>query len=318
MPNLVQTYALLDTDPGARGAFRIKREQASEWNSKGYGIFHTVQEFRGPRRVSNLVHINAWAVDVDVAKYVASPEAISTGLPLGEHGGNPTNQINLYKQKILADIQRGLIPTMVVETKNGFHIYWKAKDATQENWKAVMEHRLVPYYQADKKAKDLARILRTPGYYHLKNPAEPFLVRVIHSSKVEYSEREMLTFYPDVVTPEIQKKAHRKAMRENPGRKPFWEAVWNLDCEDALTRLSGSAHVGFETYTFRENASGTKNIYVNGKSTSCWIDREGRIGSMDEGGPTIAAWLNWFHKDWSKTIAIIKEVFPECQTQTLL
>jgi predicted metallopeptidase len=288
MPNLVQTYALHDADPsGHGGAIRINRASAAEWNAKGFGIFHTVQEFRGKRRLENLVHINAWAVDMDKGT----------------------------KPEMLERIKRGLTPTMVVETKNGFHVYWKAKDATRETWPHIVQNRLVPYYEADKKAKDLARILRTPGYYHQKDPSDPFLVKRFHYQHVEYSAAELLHFYRDTETAKKQKRLHAKTRKEHPLEGSFWDRVWGLDCEYALSRLSGTAHVGFETYDFKQNASGTKNIYVNGKSTSSWIDTEGRIGSMDDGGPTIAQWLNWFHKDYRRVVEIIKEVFPECSQE---
>jgi hypothetical protein len=287
MPNRVQTYVIHDSDPSQRGAKRIRREDAQSWNEKGYGIFHTVQEFHGPRRIENLVHINAWAVDIDKGT----------------------------KEEMLSQIGKGLVPTMLIETKSGYHVYWKARDATQENWRHIVENRLVPFYKADKKAKDLARLLRVPGFNHLKNPAEPFLIKAVHTKHVEYSEREMLHFYKDLLTQAKQKKLHNKTIKEFPQDGSFWERVWSLDCEYALSKLSGTEYVGGEYYDFKPNSSGTKNIYVNGKSTSCWIDHEGRIGSLDDGGPTIAQWLNWFHKDYSKTVSIIKEVFPECQAE---
>lgn len=291
MPNRVQTYAIHDSDPsGHGGAIRIKRSLAQEYNAKGYGIFHTVQEFFGARRIPHLVHINAWAVDIDKGT----------------------------KDQMLDKIKRGLPPTMVVETRAGFHVYWKAKDATKENWRALMELRLVPFYEADKKAKDLARLLRVPGFLHQKDPANPFLVKKIHEQRVEYSEREMLYFYKDLVTEKKQRKLHKKTQNDFPVQGSFWDRVWNLDCECALEKLSGTPHVGGETYEFKQNSSGTKNIYVNGKSTSCWVDLEGRIGSLDEGGPTIAQWLYWFHKDYSKVIEIIKKEFPECKAEQQL
>lgn len=289
MPNLVQTYVLHDSDPSSHGgAFRINRRDAAGWNEKGFGVFQTVQEFRGKRKIENLVGINAWAIDMDSGT----------------------------KPEMMARIKAGLIPTMTVETKKGYHVYFKAKDATQDNWKAIVEFRLVPFYQADKKARDLARILRVPGFFHMKDPNDPFMIKKVQYDHIEYSEREMFAAYPDLVTASKQKREHKKAMRAHPVTGSFWDRVWNLNCEYALDKLSGNPYVESEVYTFRENASGTKNIYVNGKSSSCWIDTEGRIGSMDHGGPTIAQWLNYFHKNYPKVVEIISEVFPECKADS--
>src|SRR3954454_14282930 len=130
-----QAWALHDSDPKNHPMVRIHPDQAAEYNARGYGIFQTVNEFQGPRRIQNLTRINAWAVDMD--------------------DGTKAEQ--------LARIKRGLVPTMVIETKRGYQVYWAAKGAKPEHWNAIVAARLVPYYGADTRARDLARILRMPG-----------------------------------------------------------------------------------------------------------------------------------------------------------
>ena len=279
-----QIWILHDTNPKIYPMRRIHFDQAQEFNSRGYGIFQTVNDFRGARKIINLTRINAWALDIDQGT----------------------------KAEMRGRIESGLVPTMVVETKRGYHVYFKAKNARFEHWKAIMEHRLIPFYKADQNAKDITRILRMPGFFHMKNPDEPFLVRKIWDWKVSYTEIQVAQFYS--VSKEKQKQEiHDIARRSTKKSDVFWEWIWNLDCENALMRLSGKHFVNGEVYSFKQNGSGTKNIFVDGKSTSCWIDREGRIGSFDKGGPTIAQWLNWFHKDYCKVVQIIREAFPECQ-----
>jgi len=155
--------------------------------------------------------------------------------------------------------------------------------------------------------------LRTPGYLHQKDPASPFLIEKRWEMKIEYSEQEMLMAYRNKKEEAEQKKKHEQAIKARPMDGSFWSNVWNLNCMHALEKLSGTRHVGEETYHFTENATGTWNIIVNGKGSACWIDRDGHIGSADGGGPTIAQWLNWFHKDYAKVVEIIAEVFPECR-----
>lgn len=282
-----QLYALHDTQPHERGGcFPIKYDQAKGLNSEGFGIFHTVNNFKGPRQIPNLTRINAWAIDMD--------------------GKNRT------KDEMWKVIERGLQPTMIIETKSGFHVYWKAKDAIAAHWNAIMLDRLVPYYGADPNARDLARILRTPGFFHMKNPADPFLIRElkpISLRKVGYTERQMARFYPSHAPPESP--ALREIKREVPKGNTFWDRVFSMDCEYALSILSGHDFVGGEVYTFRRNNSGTKNIYVNGKSTSAWIDAQGRIGSLSGGGPSIYQWLMWFHKNPKKVAGMLETAFPE-------
>lgn len=282
MSGMVQFYRLHDQDPGAHGgAVRIKPEEASEWNQKGFGIFHTINSFNGARKIENLTRINCWAIDMDEGE----------------------------KPAMLERVRSGLVPTRVVETKRGFHVYFAAKDAKPEHWNSIVLDRLVPYYGADKKARDMARILRAPGYYHLKDPASPFLVQTIWEWHVAYTEAQIAAFYPDQSAPE--RKAFVSEASKQGGGENFWQAVWNLDCQDALTRLSGRQEIGGEVFTFKPVSRGNLNIYVNGKSTSTFIDKSGRIGSLDGGGPTIAQYIRWYGKSWPETIRIIKELYPE-------
>lgn len=284
-----QLYALHDSQPGhPRGCFPVRRDEALDYNRQGFGIFHTVNNFKGPRQIPNLTKINAWAVDMD--------------------GKDRT------KEEMWKVIERGLQPTMIIETKSGFHVYWKAKDAIAAHWNAIMLDRLVPFYGADKNARDLARILRTPGFYHQKDPANPFLIRElkpISLRRVSYTERQMARFYPSHALPETPELTQIK--REVPKGGTFWDRVFSMDCEYALSILSGHDFVSGETYTFRRNNSGTKNILVNGKSTSCWIDANGRIGSLSGGGPSIYQWLMWFHKNPKKVAGMLATAFPELE-----
>lgn len=276
-----------------RGAIRIEARnraellnQASSWNRKGFGIFWTLNAFAGPRQITHLERINAWAVDMD-AGTKEEQRAKLNGSPLK--------------------------PSFVVETRRGYQAYWNAKDGLPAHWNGIVLERLVPYFGADKNARDLARILRVPGFLHQKDPARPFVVRVVHSLEVAYTERQMVMSFPVVVTND-EHKASRDAVKREArwqGSDDFWDQVYHLDCEEALARLSGHPAVSGEQYTFRRNANGNRNIIVDGKGTSCWVDRNGRIGSLDRGGPTIAQWLRWFGNSYADAAKIIKQLFPQ-------
>lgn len=271
-------------------------DRAHELNKKGYGIFVSINDFKTPqRRIANLKRVVSWAIDIDDAP----------------------------KEEQVERLRNGLTPSLVVESKRSLHAYWRAKDATLEDldktkqaWELVQADRLIPFYKADKNAKDIARVLRMPGFYHMKNPSEPFLVSKIWEFNVSYTLQQMLMFYPDANFKKKQEQEIKKTIRETTHIKTagdsFWEKAYSIDCETGLNRLSGHASVAGEVFTFKQNNSGTKNIIVNGKSTSSWIDKNGRIGSMSKGGPSIVQWLRWYNHSWVDTVKIIKEVFPEC------
>lgn len=282
-------YRMHDAEPN--GVVPVAKEDARNWNAKGFGIFKTVNEFKtAERRIANLQRICAWAVDMDAGS----------------------------KKEQLEKIRKSpLVPSSVVETKRGFQCYWRAKNAKPEHWNAIVLERLVPYFGADKNARDMARILRVPGFYHLKNPAEPFLVREVWSWDVAYHEEELARAFKRAGKPpeppeRTAERAHAAIAREQRVHgDDFWDRVWSMDCERGLERLSGHAAVRGELYTFKPVSNGNKNILVNGKGTSCWIDKAGRIGSLDKGGPTMATWLRWFGHSWSEVVRVLKAEFPE-------
>jgi len=279
-----------------RAAIPVEKSDARRWNTPelGFGIFMTVNEFNGPRRKECLKTIRAWAVDMD------------EGTKVEQH----------------AKLQRSpLVPTYIVETKRGYQAYWGAKDGRADHWNAIVLERLVPFFGADKNARDLCRILRVPSFLHLKDPNDPFLVREVWKQPVLYSERqiaEAFEWVPDRVAQrafhEEQRRAAEAEMRAQS--KPstitesFWDAVYALDCEDVLGRLSGHWAVGGERYKFVRTSRGRLNIYVDGKSSPCFIDEQKRIGSPSGGGPTVAQWLRWFKHDWKTVVAVLKEVCP--------
>ena len=258
--------------------------EAHKYNADGWGIFWTVNEFKGPRKKENLTRLRAWFVECD----------------------------SETKDKDLKRLQSKLMPSMIIESKRGFHAYWFAKDATVENYSDIIESRLVPYYRGDPNAKDISRILRVPDYFHCKDPTDKFLIRCVFvDPNLVYSESDILSAY-DVPQAEKKTLEVKQAFKMDfGGAGDLWERVYNIDCEQALIRLSGSGAVNGETYSFKRTGSGKLNILVNGKSTSCWLDGAKRIGSLDRGGPTIFNWLLWYNHDKKMTYSLIKQYFPE-------
>ena len=175
-----------------------------------------------------------------------------------------------------------------------------------------MLDRLVFLFGADSKARDLSRILRVPGYMHLKNPAEPFEIKRVWEYPVSYTEEQMIYTFPIPEREQVDSKVKQelRTVFKSDGNN-IWERVYNLDCEQALIRLSGHPAVGCEKFSFRRMSNGNLNILVDSKSTSCWIDRDKRIGSLDGGGPGVWQWVNWYQRDHKKTYAYMREVFGE-------
>jgi hypothetical protein len=261
-----------DQKPQVFGVQRITNScsEAKKWNEQGYGIFWTPNRIDGHKKNDNVTSIEFWFLDFDAK--------------------------NGTKEEHIARIEKSpIVPTYVVETKNGYHVYFKAIDGTKENWTEIM-NRLIFHFQSDK-IKAMSHMIRVPGFFHLKDPANPFLVKKIFSSDSSYTERQMGAIF----------KETRFLRNNNPN---FWKSVNDLPCEEGLLRLSGTDAVNGDTF-YCDFVGNVKRIFVNDEQTSSWIDRDGKIASLNGGGPGLFNWINWYHDDKKKTTEFIKKHFPE-------
>ena len=162
-------YALHDynVELKKQGAFEIKVEEVEKLNKEGYGIHICVNQFSGARKKDNLTKICYWLADID--------------------GGLKTEQKRLI-------LNLPLKPSIIVETKRGYHCYWRAIDATPKNFVEIQKG-LIKRLGADEACKDVTRLLRMPGTYHMKDPEKPFLIKIIYKSDKAYTEKKMLCAY---------------------------------------------------------------------------------------------------------------------------
>lgn len=159
-----------------------------ENQNHGYGTFFTVNGFTGGKRTNEtLVNINAFFVDIDFPHKMAKTE----------------DAIREYKQDLLMELVNDElpIPTYIVETKNGFHVYWVLErpiylnELNPEQQQELriqyrnVEEAILKRYEGDPGAKDVARVLRVPGTIHQKDPNNPYEVKIVH-----YSDECIYTF----------------------------------------------------------------------------------------------------------------------------
>jgi len=138
----------------------------------GCGIFFTVNETDGQgRKLANIVRVRAVWAECD--------HGLPESWPLEPHA--------------------------VVESSPGkYHVYWLVDGLSREDFAGVMA-RLVRDWGSDPNAKDLARVLRLPGFWHLKDPAQPFQVRIVTlEESLPYSAAAILQAFPPLVAPQPQ------------------------------------------------------------------------------------------------------------------
>ena len=159
-------------------------------NKKGYGVFFSINGFpaSGKADESQLLSLNANYTDFDVDQ----------GLPQDEKD-------RLIQEAIMAGITAGALPpTIINRTQKGAHLIWiylETLQPTPENltkWKSIQK-RLVRCFNGDTAAVDSARVLRLPYTLHLKDPENPFEIKIIsYKPEAKYTLDEL-----DITTPQI-------------------------------------------------------------------------------------------------------------------
>lgn len=74
-----------------------------------------------------------------------------------------------------------LAPHIVVESSPGrFQVYWLVSNCPITRFRAL-QVALAWKFNGDPGVNDLPRIMRVPGFLHLKNPSQPFVVRILQT-----------------------------------------------------------------------------------------------------------------------------------------
>lgn len=201
----------------------IKKMQAA-----GAGAFITVNGTDGVgAKAENIVRVRTYYVDID-------------GL---EDKGPALEKL----------ITAPLKPSAIVETKNGVHAYWYSKKQTPVNHSEYrrVQTGLVKFFDGDMSARDIARVLRIPDTWHLKDAENPYLVRVVHqlpeSQTPYYTPEELLNFYPAPQehggVPTVQKKNSPKSWRVFLDGLESWDPVPGE--RNQVMLLSAGVAIGF-------------------------------------------------------------------------
>lgn len=153
-------------------------------------VYFSPNGCKGRRLKSNLTNINAIFADFDF-----KPKKI-------------TGDMKPDFKQFLLDLDDLPSPTFVVESGNGWHVYWcleeplLVNDTNREELSATVEgmHRFLHQnYGSDLGSLDVLHLMRQPGFEHKKMPEHPFLVRVVvDNSDTKYSLDELLAAMPPI------------------------------------------------------------------------------------------------------------------------
>ena len=249
--------------------FQVGHSEAQVYNKKGYGIFQTVNVFADRRVIDCLVRVLSWYVEIDFK--------------------GPKDPLHLVINKLL-------LPSRVVETKSGYHVYFDAVNASNcKKEYRLIQKRLCEFYKSDPNATDLARFLRAPNFYHWKDPKNPYLCKLVFESDAKYKKETLLALLPpskEELDQQVIPEKSKQLVTANSD--DFIEWVRSMNQKTLLEQLSGSNLVGFDSFQFQSIGGNKFNSVTNGKASSWWIDELGMIGSSDEGGPTVFQFVAWY------------------------
>ena len=142
----------------------FKRQQ-----KKGYGVFFTVNS--GGTKKNKINTITANFIDVDFGK-------------TGTGKKRTKKEVQKLKKEFTKNLHSFVLePSIIVETCNGLHVYWLINRNKPYDIKEYRPLQLALSHHfgqaADDNICDTARIMRIPGYKHLKNPKQPFKIKCI-------------------------------------------------------------------------------------------------------------------------------------------
>jgi hypothetical protein len=126
---------------------------------------------------ADIIGYNAWFIDIDAGRDSA-----------GKYF--PLEEVSRRKEKMLNVINALLVPTAIVDTRNGYHIYYACSgDVSDENWK-VLEDKLFDLAKiADPAATEKSRLLRLPNSKWVKkeNGLAPYDVTILSANRINYT-----------------------------------------------------------------------------------------------------------------------------------
>src|SRR6266851_2890822 len=113
-------------------------------------------------------------------------------------------------------------PSIVVQSKNGCHAYWKLLPGEPIDRFSLAQVALAQKLGTDPSVKDLPRVMRLPGFLHWKDVADPFLVEVIQIINNVYTIDQVLEGFG--VSPETE-NPQRRTSSVSPGVGSRWAQI---------------------------------------------------------------------------------------------
>lgn len=221
---------------------------------EGYGSFFSVNGFKtGSRKKTALSDVNGIHVDID--------------------GTGKT------RDETLMEMAEYLLPTIMNQTKNGFHCFWLLEksitvdDTNREEMITTVEgmnKRLIALFEGDKAASDVTRVLRVPGSIHTKDKANPFTIKTVYENVENvYTLEELQKAFPPIIEEEKEivygkMEGDIKGIFDHMMKNPKISRLYNGDASDYNGDLSSAdmAFCSHLAFWFQKDKEVMRNVWL--------------------------------------------------------
>jgi hypothetical protein len=263
--------------PSPKTFYKHDVDLFTKLNSEGWGVYFAVNDFEATeeemkkagkftaRNIEFLKKINYVFADLDIAK---------------AFDGQTREQKEIKKESLMYALFEICPPTKVIDTSNGLQPLWEVKDVgiDQESQKRYVNiiNSIIAWSKtkgaAGDKVKDVTRILRAPGYYHMKE--DPYLCKFIAEESFIYTLEELEKIFLQYLPKEqISKKP---TLFKHYAQSVVINEIDRLDIQDLMARAL--AYVG-RTAEFDKQG----RIIIDGRLTGNF---QGKTGNKDFIGST--------------------------------
>lgn len=123
-------------------------------------------------------------------------------------GGNRAAANVIGLRALFVDDDKGVIdlgsselaslpPSIIVRSKRGLHLYWLLNAGEPLSRFTPAQEALAAHFGTDTAVKDLPRVMRVPGFFHMKDPNDPFMVQLVEgAAERRYAIDQVLAAFP--------------------------------------------------------------------------------------------------------------------------
>lgn len=183
-------------------------EEFNEYSVKNYGIYFLPNW--GGYQKEQITELRSCFVDIDLQDEIEfellknghksntaierkelSDKAKAIAKSFSEKDRNRYKEI--FKNRIDEVKEHGIKPSAIIETKNGFHVYWFLMSGALVTDFEPLENLLIYCFNGDVHVKNPNRLMRVPDTIHRKDPFEPFEIKLIEfNQSVRYDIESLL------------------------------------------------------------------------------------------------------------------------------